>query len=123
MAALIILAVLGAFGLLCAVWVLFGFLLPGQRGAAAVLLCHGEAAEEAVLRRYLWLYNIGLIRCPLLLVDCGLSRQDRARLEKFPFPDSEERIFSSFAETAATSSSAEIFSSASQSVSTESGSG
>lgn len=86
MAALIILAVLGAFGLLCAVWVLFGFLLPGQRGAAAVLLCHGEAAEEAVLRRYLWLYNIGLIRCPLLLVDCGLSRQDRARLEKFPFP-------------------------------------
>lgn len=85
MAALIVLSVLGAFGLLCAVWVLFGFLLPGQRGAAAVLLCHGAAKEEAVLRRYLWLYNVGLVRCPLLLVDCGLSQQERTRLEKAPF--------------------------------------
>ena len=82
MAALIVLAVLGAFGLLCAMWVLFGFLLPGQRGAAAVLLCRGEADEEALIRRYLWLYNIGLIRCPLLLVDCGLSQCERFRLER-----------------------------------------
>ena len=85
MAALIVLAVLGAFGLLCTVWGLFGFLLPGQRGAAAVFLCRGEVGEEAVLRRYLWLYNMGLVRCPLLLVDCGLSQQERLRLEKAPF--------------------------------------
>lgn len=84
MAALIALTVLGAFGLLCAVWALFGFLLPGQRGAAAVFLCRGEVGEEAVLRRYLWLYNTGLVRCPLLLVDCGLSQPDRTRLERYP---------------------------------------
>lgn len=82
MAALIILTVLGAYGLLCVLWVLFGFLLPGQRGAAAVLLCRGQAEEEAVIRRYLWLYNTGIIRCPLLLVDCGLSESQRTRLEK-----------------------------------------
>ena len=84
MAALIVLAVLGAFGLLCAVWVLFGFLLPGQRGAAAVLLCRGEPAEEAVLRRYLWLYNTGFVRCPLLLVDHGLTETQRLRLSQYP---------------------------------------
>ena len=84
MAALIVLAVLGAFGLLCALWVLFGFLLPGQRGAAAVLLCRGEAGEDAVLRRYLWLYNTGLVHSPMLLVDCGLSEADRSRLERLP---------------------------------------
>jgi len=84
MAALIVLAVLGAFGLLCALWVLFGFLLPGQRGAAAVLVCRGEAAEDAVLRRYLWLYNTGLVRCPLFLVDCGLTGLQRKQLERYP---------------------------------------
>lgn len=84
MAALIVLTVLGAFGLFCAIWVLFGFLLPGGQGAAGVLLCRGEAGEEAVLRRYLWLCNMGLIRCPLLLVDCGLSETDRLRLEQYP---------------------------------------
>lgn len=82
MAAFIVLTVLGAFGLLCALWVLFGFLLPGQRGAAVVFLCRGEAGEDAVLRRYQWLYNAGLVRCPLILVDCGLSQKERARLEK-----------------------------------------
>lgn len=84
MAALIVLAVLGAFGLYCAAWVLFGFLLPGGRGAAAVLLCRAEAGEDAVLRRYLWLYNMGLIRSPMLLVDCGLSETDRERLARLP---------------------------------------
>lgn len=84
MAALIVLTVLGAFGLLCALWVMFGFLLPGGRGAATVLLCRGEAGEEAVLLRYLWLYNTGLLRSPLLIVDCGLSPKDRKRLQRHP---------------------------------------
>ena len=84
MAALVVLAVFGAFGLLCAVWVLFGFLLPGQRGAAVVLLCRGDPEEETVLRRYLWLYNTGLVRCPLLLVDCGLTEIQRLWLTQYP---------------------------------------
>ena len=84
MAVMIVLAVLGAFGLICALWAFLGFLIPGQRGAAAVLLCRGNTEEEAVIRRYLWLYNAGLVRCPLLLVDCGLSQKDRVRLERHP---------------------------------------
>lgn len=84
MAALIVLAIFGAFGLLCAMWVLFGFLLPGQRGAAAVLLCKGEPSEDAVLRRYLWLYNTGLVHCPLLMVDCGLTDAQRLWLTQYP---------------------------------------
>lgn len=84
MATLIVLTVSGAFGLLCILWVLFGFLLPGGQGAATVLLCYGDPKEESVLHRYLWLYNTGLIRYPLLLVDCGLSRKDRERLEQYP---------------------------------------
>jgi hypothetical protein len=84
MAALIVWTVLGAFGLLCALWVLFGFLLPGGRGAAMVFLYRGEPGEEVVLRRYLWLYNTGLIRSPPLLVDCGLSPKDRKFLEQHP---------------------------------------
>lgn len=84
MATWIVLTVLGAFGLLCALWVVFGFLLPGGRGAATVLLCSGEAGEEAVLQRYLWLYNTGLVRSPLLIVDCGLSPEDRKRLQQHP---------------------------------------
>ncbi len=83
MAAFIVLTILAAFGGLCVLWILFGFLLPGQRGAAAVCLCRSGAMEEPVIRRYLWLYNTGLVRCPLLLVDCGLSEQERKRLPRF----------------------------------------
>lgn len=82
MAAFIIMAVLAAFGAVCALWVLLGFWLPGQRGAAAVLLCRGDAGEETVIRRYLWLYDLGVVRCPLVLVDCGLTLQQRDRLRR-----------------------------------------
>ena len=80
MAAFIVITVLAAFGGFCVLWTIFGTLLPGQRGAAAVCLCKSGAAEEPMIRRYLWLYNTGLVRCPLLLVDCGLTEQERASL-------------------------------------------
>ena len=77
------LVTLAAFGTLSALWALFGFLLPAQRGAAAVCLCRSGGQEEPVIRRYLWLWNMGLVRCPLLLVDCGLTEKERTRLLKF----------------------------------------
>lgn len=80
MAALIMLSVMAAFGVLCALWILFGFLVADQRGASTVCLCRSGIAEEPVIRRYLWLYNTGLIRSPLLLVDCGLTEQERTLL-------------------------------------------
>lgn len=84
MAAWIIGAVLAAFGGICTVWILFGFFLPVRRGAAAVLFCRGDPKEDALIHRYLWLYHGGLIHCPLLLVDCGLTETDRNRLVRYP---------------------------------------
>lgn len=80
MAAFIVLGTLAAFGALCALWALFGFLLPGQQGAAAVCLCKSGGAEEPIIRRYRWLRGMGLVRCPLLLVDCGLTEEERSLL-------------------------------------------
>lgn len=86
MAALILFTVLAAFGGLCLLWVLFGFLLPGQRGAAAVCICKGQGAEEPLIRRHLWLYNTGLSRSPLFLVDLDLTEQERQKLSRYPYP-------------------------------------
>lgn len=78
----IVLAVLAAFGALCVIWALFGFLLPGQRGAALVCVCRGSAREEQLIRHYGWLRDLGLLRAPLLLIDGGLTEEERARLPK-----------------------------------------
>ena len=78
----ILLTVLAAFGALCALWALFGFMLPGQCGAALVCFCRPGNQEEAILRHYGWLRGTGLLRAPLLLVDCGLTEEERNRLLK-----------------------------------------
>ena len=75
MAAFIIFGVLAAFGALAVLWALFGFLLPGHRGLAMVYLCRGR--EEAVVRRYIWLRDLGLLHGPLILVDCALPEEER----------------------------------------------
>lgn len=80
MANWIVVAVLAAFGGLCALWALFGFLLPGQRGAVLVCLCRPGNKEEAVIRHYGWLRDLGLLRVPLLLIDEGLTEEERTRL-------------------------------------------
>lgn len=80
MAAWIVIGALAAFGGLCVLWVLFGFLLPGQRGAVTVCLCCGNGAEEALIRRYHWMRDVGLVHCPLVLLDGGLSEEYKAAL-------------------------------------------
>ena len=80
MANWIILTILAAFGALCALWAMLGFLLPGQRGAAMVCICCGD--EEPLLRHYGWLRGMGLLKGPLLLVDSGLTEEERIRLLK-----------------------------------------
>lgn len=78
MAALIVLCVLAAFGVLSVLWVLFGFLLPGQQGTVMVHLCRGR--EEAAIRRYRWLRDVGLLHSKLILVDSVLNGEERERL-------------------------------------------
>ncbi len=66
MAAWVILGALAAFGALCALWVLFGALLPGQRGTVMVCL---QPDPDAAVRRHRWLRDLGLLRCPVIVVD------------------------------------------------------
>lgn len=79
MAALLVIFVLAACGVLSILWAAFGFLLPGQRGVVMVCL-DGRGKEEAVIRRYSWLRGLGLVRGPLVIIDRGISEQERERL-------------------------------------------
>ena len=72
--------VLAAFGALCALWACFGFLLPGGAGGAVVCMCRPGGRELALVRRCRWLRELGLLRSPVLLVDCGLEPWEREAL-------------------------------------------
>lgn len=61
MAGYVIVGMLAAFGLLCALWVMFGWLLPGGNGGC--LIC--AAKELCLVKRLLWLRELGLLRCPI----------------------------------------------------------
>lgn len=80
----VVLGLLAAFGGYCALWTLFGFLLPGSRRCTLVLLCSPHD-EPALLRRLLWLREMGLLRCALLVSGRSLNARQRQRLQqKFP---------------------------------------
>ncbi len=70
MAGYILLGLLAAFGAFSALWALFGWLLPG--GRQGMLISIGDP-KRSVVRRYLWLRSMGLLSCPLILVEpeCG----------------------------------------------------
>ncbi|MBE6923766.1 MAG: hypothetical protein E7466_00805 [Ruminococcaceae bacterium] len=82
MATWIVIGVLAAFGALCILWVLFGFLLPGQRGSVTVYLCRGGEQEEPLIRRHRWLRDLGLTHSPLIGLDAGLSEEECLRLTR-----------------------------------------
>ena len=65
MAGYIILGTLAAIGMMSVAWVFLGGLLPGSRGGAFV--CLGKP-EKAVLARYRWLREVGLVNGPMLIV-------------------------------------------------------
>jgi hypothetical protein len=78
----VILTVLAAFGVLCALWTLFGFLVSGQRGAAMVYICGADSREEQIIRHYSWLRDLGLFHGPLVLVHHGITQEEKNRLLK-----------------------------------------
>ena len=57
-----LLGALAAFGLVCAVWTLWGLCLASDEGT--LIYVGPEPVEFA--RRYLWLKEMGLVRCRLL---------------------------------------------------------
>lgn len=80
MAGYFVLAVLAAFGALSVLWALFGWLLPVCD--AEWLLCPGEAGKCSFIYLYLWLRWAGIVKCPLILADLGLSDAERAQLKE-----------------------------------------
>ena len=72
----ILLAVICILGLALVGWCLFGLLLrplPGRR-ARVVLTGRGEGEDlEQLVRSFLWLRGLGLLRCPIVIADAGLS--------------------------------------------------
>ena len=69
-------AVVCVCGLAFVGWWLFGLLLrplPG-RGARVVLAGQGGGENlEQMVRSFLWLRGLGLLRCPIVIADAGLS--------------------------------------------------
>lgn len=61
----VLIAFLAAFGLICAVWTLCGLCLRPDSGT---LLYRGPEPVEFA-RRYLWLREMGLLRCALAVAD------------------------------------------------------
>ena len=72
----ILLAVVCAAGLALVGWWLFGLLLrplPG-REAKVVIPGRGEGEDlEQQVRSFLWLRGLGLLRCPIVIADAGLT--------------------------------------------------
>ncbi|MBP3674014.1 MAG: hypothetical protein J6J18_09330 [Oscillospiraceae bacterium] len=76
MAGYVLVGMLAAFGIFCSLWVILGWLLPGGKGG--VLVCWGNPGfpEKYFVQRYIFLWETGLIRCNLLVVDLGLDESD-----------------------------------------------
>jgi len=73
-----LLALLAAFGVLSVFWALFGWLLPVCR--EGWLLYPGRPGKLSFVYLYLWLRGMGLVKCPLILADLGLSGKERLDL-------------------------------------------
>lgn len=66
MAGYVALGALAAFGLVCAVWIVWGLLHP-ETGEG--ILIYSGAGTIGMVRRYLWLREMGVLRCPLAVTD------------------------------------------------------
>lgn len=76
---------LAAFGLLCAIWVLFGLILPVKVKCDVAVVCR-EGSEIAVIRRFCRLRELGLTRSNLTVLDSKLSvRQQLVIQKRYPY--------------------------------------
>lgn len=74
---MIVFGAMAAFGAVCIFAVLFCWMLP--TGDNSILLCNCSAGvrESFFIRRYVYLKELGLLECTLLVVDLGLSETER----------------------------------------------
>ena len=77
MAGYFLLGTLAAFGAVCALWTLYGLMLPQNAEDVLYTPVRPGEGEFSFARRYLWLRELGLVRCALVAVDLGLSNEER----------------------------------------------
>ena len=80
MAAYVIVGTLAAFGLLCALWTAFGWLLSGGKGGYIVCPDLSGSEGRGFVRRCLWLKGLGLLKCPVYAADRDLSSREMEKL-------------------------------------------
>lgn len=74
-----------AFGVFCALWALFGQLLPATTGCQVYVICPKEK-EIPVLRRFCWLRELGMTRCELTVINSTLNRAQRDYIRnRYPY--------------------------------------
>lgn len=71
---------LAAMGLMSLGWCLMGWLFPAGRDGW--LLCPVQGSRAGFVPVYLWLRQLGLVRCPLLVLDLGAEPQLRQALKR-----------------------------------------
>lgn len=76
----VVIALLAAMGLMSLCWCAAGWLLPVCRDGW--LLCPAGEDGPAFVPVYLWLKSLGLVRCPLVVLDLGMDGQRRQYLQE-----------------------------------------
>ena len=72
MAGFVCIGALAAFGVVCVLWTIYG-LCCGKPDGTLLILSRGN---QGLLRRCLWLREMGFLTCPMVLVDPDLDALD-----------------------------------------------
>ena len=78
---MVILGLLASFGLLCAIWALFGWCFGSDRDGILLCLCK-DGREHSLIVRYSQLRKFGLLKCPLVLIGSSMSAQEQAIVQR-----------------------------------------
>ena len=83
MAGMILFGTLAAFGALCALWMLVGTRLPGDRAGLMIYCWHSSAVGRGFVIRWRLQWDLGLLRGRLAVIDLGMTEEDRAFLNRW----------------------------------------
>ena len=72
MAGFVCIGTLAAFGLVCVLWLIYGLCCVKAEGTLVIL----GGAGQGLIRRCLWLREMGLLSCPMVLIDPELDEMD-----------------------------------------------
>ena len=83
MAGMVMMGALAAFGTLCALWLLAGVWLGGDRSGVMIYCWHGSGPGRSFVIRWRLQWDLGLIRGKLAVVDLGMTEEDKLFLARW----------------------------------------